>query len=177
MKPTAPKSVPVLPDDPYIDPELYDRVLTRSTEFLDAHDCSVLSTELPVEFLLKWRMPAPADKAESDRFHELILSDTEGVLIRLPLDIFYYVCEKRFPSADDDEAQNRFGEAFLTFQILLTYIYFFHLHGKPESIRPFDLFDLDAYDELYEILPADFEDVGSELDEEVLDEIERGLRA
>lgn len=176
MKPSAAKSVQVDPSDPCIDPELYNRVFARSTGFLDTHRCSVLSTELPIEFLFKWRMPTPADNAEAERFHKLILSDYEGVLIRLPMDIFYYVCQKRFPSDDEGEAENRFGEAFFTFQTLLCYIYFFHTLGKPERIRPFDLFDLDAYDELYETLPEDFEGVDSELDamvQTVLEQFER----
>ena len=54
---TSASERPQATDDLFIDPELYDQVYTDSTEFLDAHRYSVLSTELPLEYLWKLRMP------------------------------------------------------------------------------------------------------------------------
>lgn len=148
-----PSKPPQATDDPDVDPELYDRVYAASTEFLDAHRCSVLSTELPLELLCKWRMPSPEGRAERKRLRKLILSTQEGVLAHLPFDIFAYACEKRFGPADDDQTETRYADAFAAFQVLLACIFFFHVCGKTDLMPAFDLFDLDGYEALYETLP------------------------
>lgn len=150
---TSASERPQATDDLFIDPELYDQVYTDSTEFLDAHRYSVLSTELPLKYLWKWRMPSAEGRAERKHFRELIFSEQEGVLVHLPFDIFAYACEKRFGPAVDEETKQRYVEAFTTFQVLLASIFYFHVHEKTDLIPPFDLFDLDDYEELYERLP------------------------
>ena len=157
------------------DPEQYRYRTTASEEYLAAHDYRVRSTELPEQFL---------EQRQLEReFH----SDDEYALVHIPLEIFmtaYYERYERckgpasFLSADRastqedadavealfaDDADYRaqagaFIESFHKFQTLLRYIFTLHTIGFADKLRRFDLFDVEAYDEVLAQVNRDLTD-------------------
>ena len=159
------------------DPEQYRYRTTASEEYLAAHDYRVRSTELPEQFLVWWMRPVGRNAAEQRQLEREFHSDDEYALVHIPLEIFmtaYYERYERckgpasFLSADRastqedadavealfaDDADYRaqagaFIESFHKFQTLLRYIFTLHPIGFADKLRRFDLFAVEAYDEV-----------------------------
>ena len=168
------------------DPEQYRYRTTASEEYLAAHDYRVRSTELPEQFLVWWMRPVGRNAAEQRQLEREFHSD-EYALVHIPLEIFmtaYYERYERckgpasFLSADRastqedadavealfaDDADYRaqagaFIESFHKFQTLLRYIFTLHTIGFADKLRRFDLFDVEAYDEVLAQVNRDLTD-------------------
>ncbi len=161
---------PTLPHPlPEVSPELFDELLSESQRFVDSLDCRVLSDELPTRFLDFWLMPVGETDAQCDHYQALYESDECGVLLQLPLYLFDHVYHRRYdpPTNDalgagdaaevfqrlesDPEYQadiRMFARRLRQFQMLLRYIRVMYELGLAQSIYRFDLFDIDAYDEV-----------------------------
>ena len=173
--------------NPGNDPEQYRYRTTASEEYLAAHDYRVRSTELPEQFLVWWMRPVGRNAAEQRRLEREFHSDDEYALVHIPLEIFmtaYYERYERrkgpasFLSADrastqedadavealfTDDADYRaqagaFIESFHKFQTLLRYIFTLHTIGFADKLRRFDLFDVEAYDEVLAQVNRDLAD-------------------
>ena len=169
------------------DPEQYRYRTTASEEYLAAHDYRVRSTELPEQFLVWWMRPVGRNAAEQRQLEREFHSDDEYALVHIPLEIFmtaYYERYERckgpasFLSADRtstqedadavealfaDDADYRaqagaFIESFHKFQTLLRYIFTLHTIGFADKLRRFDLFDVEAYDEVLAQVNRDLTD-------------------
>ena len=169
------------------DPEQYRYRTTASEEYLAAHDYRVRSTELPKQFLVWWMRPVGRNAAEQRQLEREFHSDDEYALVHIPLEIFmtaYYERYERckgpasFLSADRastqedadavealfaDDADYRaqagaFIESFHKFQTLLRYIFTLHTIGFADKLRRFDLFDVEAYDEVLAQVNRDLTD-------------------
>ena len=169
------------------DPEQYRYRTTASEEYLAAHDYRVRSTELPEQFLVWWMRPVGRNAAEQRQLEREFHSDDEYALVHMPLEIFmtaYYERYERckgpasFLSADRastqedadavealfaDDADYRaqagaFIESFHKFQTLLRYIFTLHTIGFADKLRRFDLFDVEAYDEVLAQVNRDLTD-------------------
>ena len=169
------------------DPEQYRYCTTASEEYLAAHDYRVRSTELPEQFLVWWMRPVGRNAAEQRQLEREFHSDDEYALVHIPLEIFmtaYYERYERckgpasFLSADRastqedadavealfaDDADYRaqagaFIESFHKFQTLLRYIFTLHTIGFADKLRRFDLFDVEAYDEVLAQVNRDLTD-------------------
>lgn len=173
--------------NPGNDPEQYRYRTTASEEYLAAHDYRVRSTELPEQFLVWWMRPVGRNAAEQRQLEREFHSDDEYALVHIPLEIFMtayyerYECCKgpaSFLSADrastqegadavealfTDDADYRaqagaFIESFHKFQTLLRYIFTLHTIGFADKLRRFDLFDVEAYDEVLAQVNRDLTD-------------------
>ncbi|MBS5556979.1 MAG: hypothetical protein KHX27_11320 [Alistipes sp.] len=173
--------------NPGNDSEQYRYRTTVSEEYLAAHDYRVRSTELPEQFLVWWMRPVGRNAAEQRRLEREFHSDDEYALVHIPLEIFmtaYYERYERckgpasFLSADRastqedadavealfaDDADYRaqagaFIESFHKFQTLLRYIFTLHTIGFADKLRRFDLFDVEAYDEVLAQVNRDLTD-------------------
>lgn len=173
--------------NPGNDPEQYRYRTNASEEYLAAHDYRVRSTELPEQFLVWWMRPVGRNAAEQRRLEREFHSDDEYALVHIPLEIFmtaYYERYERskgpasFLSADrvstqegadavealfTDDADYRaqagaFIESFHKFQTLLRYIFTLHTIGFADKLRRFDLFDVEAYDEVLAQVNRDLTD-------------------
>ena len=169
------------------DPEQYRYRTTASEEYLAAHDYRVRSTELPEQFLVWWMRPVGRNAAEQRQLEREFHSDDEYALVHIPLEIFmtaYYERYERckgpasFLSADRastqedadavealfaDDADYRaqagaFIESFHKFQTQLRYIFTLHTIGFADKLRRFDLFDVEAYDEVLAQVNRDLTD-------------------
>ena len=169
------------------DPEQYRYRTTASEEYLAAHDYRVRSTELPEQFPVWWMRPVGRNAAEQRQLEREFHSDDEYALVHIPLEIFmtaYYERYERckgpasFLSADRastqedadavealfaDDADYRaqagaFIESFHKFQTLLRYIFTLHTIGFADKLRRFDLFDVEAYDEVLAQVNRDLTD-------------------
>ena len=169
------------------DPEQYRYRTTASEEYLAAHDYRVRSTELPEQFLVWWMRPVGRNAAEQRQLEREFHSDDEYALVHIPLEIFmtadyerYERCKgpASFLSADRastqedadavealfaDDADYRaqagaFIESFHKFQTLLRYIFTLHTIGFADKLRRFDLFDVEAYDEVLAQVNRDLTD-------------------
>ena len=169
------------------DPEQYRYRTTASEEYLAAHDYRVRATELPEQFLVWWMRPVGRNAAEQRQLEREFHSDDEYALVHIPLEIFmtaYYERYERckgpasFLSADRastqedadavealfaDDADYRaqagaFIESFHKFQTLLRYIFTLHTIGFADKLRRFDLFDVEAYDEVLAQVNRDLTD-------------------
>lgn len=168
------------------DPELYRYRSASSEEYLESCNYRVWSTELPDRFLVWWMCPVGRDEAEQRSLERELRSDEESPL-HIPLEIFmtaYYERYERckgpasFLSADRastqedadavealfaDDADYRaqagaFIESFHKFQTLLRYIFTLHTIGFADKLRRFDLFDVEAYDEVLAQVNRDLTD-------------------
>ena len=163
---------------PEIDPKLFDELLGESKRFVDSCGYRVMSDELPTRFLDFWLMPVARTEAKRRKYRKLYKSDAEGVLLQLPLHLFDYVYHRRFdPPADgadedettgtknprklaaealrpfesDTEFQNHmklFFKRLHQFHVLLQYIRIMYEMGMVQHMQRFDLFDVDAYEEV-----------------------------
>lgn len=170
---------------PEIDPQLFDELLGESERFVDSCDYRVMSDELPTRFLDFWLMPVAQTEAQRRRYKELYKSDEKGVLLQLPLHLFNYVYHCRFDpptdGADEDEttdtrnpeelaaeALRRFEsdtefqdhmKSFLKrlhqFHVLLQYIRIMYETGMVHQMHRFDLFDVDAYEDVLTCIAGD----------------------
>ena len=143
---------------PEIDPALFDELLAESKRFVDSLDCRVQSDELPARFLDFWLLPVARRETERRRFAALYKSNEECVLLQLPLHLFDYVYGKRFdlppiPVEADCNPVFRtdvelFQKHFHQFYVLLQYIRIMNEIDLVQFMRRFDIFEIEAYDEV-----------------------------
>lgn len=173
---------PTLPHPlPEIDPQLFDELLGESERFVDSCDYRVMSDELPTRFLDFWLMPIGRTDEETERYRKLYKSDEKGVLLQLPLYLFNYVYHQRIDPTNDSaeaetdaiedvkaEALHRYGsdpefradiELFIKrlhqFHVLLQYIRIMYETGMVHQMHRFDLFDVDAYEDVLTCIAGD----------------------
>ena len=159
---------PTLPHPlPEVDPELFDELLSESQRFVDSRDCRVMSDELPTRFLDFWLMPHARTDAQRVHYQELYESEEYGVLLQLPLYLLNLVYHRRFAPPTNDasgaedaaevlqklESEYRAGiKVFVRrlhqFQILLRYIRVMYELGMAQQMYRFDVFDVEAYDDV-----------------------------
>ncbi len=145
---------------PEVDPQLFNRLLDESKHFVKSHDYRVMSNELPIRFLDFWVMPTGRTNQEIERYRNLYKSKEKGVLLQLPLYLFTYVYYQRFrqpdilnegkagePVSTDAGFRSVLYKRFHQFHALLQYIRIFQGMGL-ENMVCFDLFDVEAYDEV-----------------------------
>lgn len=185
---------PTLPHPlPEVDRQLFDELLGESERFVDNCGYRVMSDELPTRFLDFWLLPEARTAAQCRHFDKLYKSETRGVLLQLPLHLFDYVYRRRFdpPTTDmpDDEAaedaemtaealrryesdpefqahMNTFIKRLHQFNVLLQYIRIMYETGMVQHMRRFDLFDVDAYEDV-------FTDIGREIAEALIEVLNR----
>lgn len=141
---------------PEINPELYERFLEESKRFVDENDGRIFSTDLPFRLLERWQLPVGRTDNERQQILSWLQSGEQGVLLQLPWNIFLYVCARRYPevSADPDAVRRRFDQ----FQLLIRYIYMLYMIRALNRMRRFDLFEIEAYDELVDRIFEDLRD-------------------
>ena len=165
---------PTLPHPlPEIDPELFDELLSESKRFVDSCDCRVMSDELPTRFLDFWLMPDARTDAQREHYQELYESDENGILLQLPLYLLDHVYHCRFDAPTDDAGEAAmsadaptdvaqrlesdpeyradimlFIKRLHQFQLLLQYIHMMYELGHVRQMYRFDVFDVEAYDEV-----------------------------
>lgn len=169
------------------DPELYRYRSASSEEYLESCNYRVWSTELPDRFLVWWMRPVGRDEAEQRSLERELRSDEESPL-HIPLEVFmtaYYeryervkgmasfLSDDRAVGSEDaaaaveaqlaDDADYRaqalaFIEGFYKFQALLSYVFTLRMIDATDKLRRFDLFDVEAYDELIAQVNRDLTD-------------------
>ena len=131
---------------PEIDPALFDELLAESKRFVDSLDCRVQSDELPARFLDFWLLPVARSETERRRFAALYKSNEECVLLQLPLHLFDYVYGKRFdlpPIPVEADCNPVFRTDVELFQK-----HFHQFYVLVQFMRRFDIFEIEAYDEV-----------------------------
>lgn len=169
------------------DPEQYRYRTSSSEKYLAACDYRVWSTKLPEQYLIWWMRPVGHNAAEQHRLERAFHSDEEEALVHIPLEIFmsaYYARYERAKGsasflsddrvaaqadaasveaqlADDEDYRAQAGaliESFHKFQVLLRYIFTLHMIEATDKLRRFDLFDVEAYDEVLAQVNRDLTD-------------------
>ena len=135
---------------PEIDPALFDELLAESKRFVDSLDCRVQSDELPARFLDFWLLPVARSETERRRFAALYKSNEECVLLQLPLHRFDL---PPIPVEADCNPVFRtdvelFQKHFHQFYVLLQYIRIMNEIDLVQFMRRFDIFEIEAYDEV-----------------------------
>lgn len=189
---------PTLPHPlPEVDPELFDELLSESQRFVDSHDYRVMSDELPTRFLDFWLIPIARTETKRRRYETLCKSNEKGVLLQLPLHLFDYVYNRRFdsptdlvenePSSIDETADLKadvlhrfdsdpefragiklFMKRLHQFYVLLQYIRIMNELGMVRCMYRFDLFDVDAYEDV-------LTDIAGDLAETAIDVLDHAI--
>ena len=173
--------------NPGNDSELYRYRSASSEEYLESCNYRVWSTELPDRFLVWWMRPVGRDEAERRSLERELRSDEESPL-HIPLEIFMTAYYERYERAkgmasflSDDRAVGpedteaaveaqlagdadyraqafAFIEGFYKFQALLSYVFTLRMIDAADELRRFDLFDVEAYDEVLAQVNRDLTD-------------------
>lgn len=157
--------------------KLYDTLFNESINFLEEHEYSIDSVDIPIRFAVQWQIPIDCNNYERQRRRDILAFDPTGAILNMPLDIFTHVYIQRYgdpytkrgiDDMSDEEIEEKlkcdlslkaelelFDERFCQFQTLLRHIHRMYVLKCKDKMLRFDVFDLDSYDKVFKRIDAD----------------------